>query len=185
MATAVRLPLNTGYFLQQIAHAGRSTLVIDFDTTLRSFASAPRSKFRLPTVAELLDCILVCGRTRVILTSSHEAREVARHLTPPFPEVWGRNGAERISPTVAGSTKVSFCLRPRPRTVTIANLLDDLCATGPLAYVVGNAGAETQAARLPVRPQFYLSQTEVEWGTTEDLTQFLADWLWACAGETC
>jgi hypothetical protein len=185
MATAARLQLDTGYFFQQIARAQHSTLVIDFDTTLRSFATPLRSRFRVPTIAELLDCILVCGRTRVILTSSHEAREVAGHLTPPFPEVWGRNGAERIRQAVAGTTRVSFCIRPRPRTVTIANLLDELCAGGPLAYLVGETCADTAAARLAIRPQFYLSQTDVVWGATEDLTRFLADWLWACAGETC
>jgi hypothetical protein len=185
MATAARLQLDTDYFLQQITHAQRSTLVIDFDTTARYFAASPRSGFRVPTIGELLDCMLVCGRTRVILTSIREAREVAGHLTPPFPEIWGRHGAERISPAGAGTTKVSFCIRPRPRNVTIANLLDELSAGGPLAYVVGETCADTQAARSPVRPQYYLSQMEVMWGASEDLTQFLADWLWASAGETC
>jgi hypothetical protein len=187
MATAARLQLDTGYFFQQIAQAQHSTLVIDFDTTLRSFVVLPHSKFRVPTITELLDCILVCGRTRVILISGHDAREVAGHLTPPFPEVWGRNGAERISPVAAATAKVSFCIRPRPRTTTktIANLLDELSVGGPLAYLIGETCAETQTTRLPVRPQFYLNQTDVVWGPTEDLTRFLADWLWACAGETC
>ena len=185
MAAPARVRIDTSYFFHQIAHAAHKFLVIDFDTTLPSFSLPLTSKLRLPTVRELLDNIILSGRTRVVFSSRRAAKEVAAFLSPPFPEVWGRSGAERISVAAPGSATGVFSIHPGQQPVTLQKLFRNLCTRGPLAYIVGELIPDARAPRFFVRPQFYLSRPEAIPGASEDLIQFLADWLWASAGETC
>jgi hypothetical protein len=186
MATTARLHINTGYFFQQIACAERSTLVIDYDTTLRTLANPQRSAIPVPTVRELLDCIVMGRRTRVIVASTDDAREVLAALVPPYPEIWGRGGRERIT---AGAAEAAdgLCLlaHPQRQTDMFSILLTNLSTTGPVAYLKGDTCTGVAANRFFVHPEFRLSEGEVSLGAAEEFVQFLVDWLRACAGEIC
>lgn len=183
MATPARPRLDSGYFFQQIANAERSVLVLDFDSALRS--ARPRPALSLvPTVEELLECIIMARRTQLIVTSQRSARDVLAHFRPPYPEIWGKDGLESVPAAGTATAAVPFCIRPRPQTGMLTALLTELRTRGPVAYVVG-VRADPAADRVLVRPEFHLSPTEASLGEAEDLLQFLTDWLRACAGEIC
>jgi hypothetical protein len=181
MSTQAIPQIDTGYFFEQIAKSRRSTLVLDFDTTL-GLATLPRSAFRIPAIGELLECIIMAGSTRVVLATARSARDVLSVLGPPYPEIWAGEGREQ-TPMMARNTSVS--VRIHASKAERLGLIDRLCATGPLAYLVAERGSGAASGRILVRPALYLSQHEASLSVEEDLMQFLIDWLRACAGETC
>jgi hypothetical protein len=184
MATPARPQIDSSYFFQQLAHVECSTLVLDFDTTL-PFATPRRSALPLPSVQELIECILMAPRTRVIVTSTHSVRHVLKYFRPPYPEIWGYKGRERMPAAATAAASVSFCIPQHQQTGAFSRLLLNLCAKGLVAYVVGERTLGAGNGRLSVRPEFHLSPTEVSLGGAEELVQFLTDWLRACASEIC
>lgn len=163
MATPARPHIDSGYFFQQLERAKRSILVVDFDTTLQ-IATPRRSALPVPSLQELLECIILAPRARVIVSSKRSARDVLRYFHPLCPEIWGREGLERIPAAVDAAGAVSFRIAQRPQTATFSTLLLKLCAGGPVAYVVGERTPGVARDRLSVRPEFYLSPTEVSLG---------------------
>lgn len=183
MAAPARLQLEANYCFEQVARDKRSALVIDFDITLSSLPTPPHNSFPLPTIRELLDCIVMTGRTRVIVTGRGAAHRIAQHFAPPFPEVWGCDGLERMNAVAADAAPANaLCIRSRSHSGTFHDLLRKLSARGPLAYLVGD---RISGSRLLVRPHFHLSPTLVVPGPAEELVQFLVNWLRASAAEIC
>ncbi len=183
MATPARAHLHTGYFFQQIASAERSTLVLDFDTTLRGATPRPRS-FPLPSVEELLACLSMARGTRLIVTSKHDAKDVLSRFQPPYPEVWAQHGPECMSAAPKGAVTIPFGAHLCPPSGNLDKLLAILSASGPVAYLSGAPNVNS-TGRILVRPQLHFDNGQMEVGCDQDLVQFLVDWLRACPGDIC
>jgi hypothetical protein len=125
-------------------------------------------------------------RTQVIVASTDDAQEVLATLAPPYPEIWGRGGRERIT-AVAAEAAAGFYLlvHPQRQADMLGILLTKLCTTGPVAYLRGDTRTGVAANRFFVRPEFRLSEREISLGAAEEFVQFLVDWLRACVGEIC
>jgi trehalose 6-phosphate phosphatase len=93
-------------FLQSVARAPQSLLMLDFDGTLAPFRKDRMTAFPYPGVTSLLQELRATGKTRIVIVSGRDATEIIPLLAiePPL-EVWGCHGLQRIS--VDGSIKVS------------------------------------------------------------------------------
>jgi hypothetical protein len=159
MATLPRPILETTYFLQQLTHARRSVLMLDFESTIARLAETD-ARFPYPTVNDLLDCIAMTTATRVVVASRLPTHELRRYPVPAGAELWKR------PLTAAGDLKFDL----------------------PAAYLTGAPGTVTPVGgrmRLWVRPEYHLGRGKRVLGPAEELVQFLIDWLRACAGEVC
>ena len=86
-------------FLQTLARASRSLLLLDYDGTLAPFRKERNQAFPYPGVAPVLQEILGNGRTRVVIVSGRDAMETVRLLDlDPIPEIWGLHGSQRLKP---------------------------------------------------------------------------------------
>ena len=86
-------------FLQDVATAAESALLLDFDGTLAPFRIDPSKVRPWAGVTELLDNIRQEGRTRLVVISGRPARDVALQLRlAKPPEIWGLHGTERLFP---------------------------------------------------------------------------------------
>jgi trehalose-phosphatase len=84
-------------FLNAVAQAPASTLLLDYDGTLAPFCLDRRQAFPYAGVVPLLQEIIDNGRTRVVVITGRNAREVVPLLAVhPSPEVWGCHGLERL-----------------------------------------------------------------------------------------
>ncbi len=85
--------------LQAVAGAHRSLLMLDYDGTLAPFRVDPESAFPYPGISTVLQQIVRIGRTRVVIISGRDAKDVISLLgVEPHPEVWGLHGLQRIKP---------------------------------------------------------------------------------------
>jgi trehalose 6-phosphate phosphatase len=100
-------------FLREVARAPQSVLMLDYDGTLAPFRRYRKDAFPYPGVAQLLQKIVAAHRTRVVIVSGRDAREVIPLLgIAPQPELWGLHGSQRlkndgsieVSPMDAGTT---------------------------------------------------------------------------------
>lgn len=86
-------------FLKAVAQAPRSVLLLDYDGTLSPFQVNRQQALPYPGVQELLQGILDIGRTRLVMITGRDARELGSLLRlKPFPEVWGSHGLQRLRP---------------------------------------------------------------------------------------
>ena len=86
-------------FFGKLAGADASVLLLDYDQTISLFCSSQRDGPSSPSIPELLQAIMIQGRTRVILVSELRAVEVVALLQmSPAPEIWGSRGLERRTP---------------------------------------------------------------------------------------
>ena len=90
-------PLILEDFLQSLALAEKSALLLDFDGTLAPFRIDPSKVRPWAGVSELLCEIERTGRTRIAIVTGRPAREVALQLgVRDALEIWGLHGAERL-----------------------------------------------------------------------------------------
>jgi trehalose 6-phosphate phosphatase len=83
-------------FLQQIRAAPESVLLLDYDGTLAPFHVDRSLAFPYHGVVSLLDSIVRCCKTRVIIISGRPIVELRTLLTPINDlEMWGSHGLER------------------------------------------------------------------------------------------
>jgi trehalose-phosphatase len=84
-------------FLKAVAKAPFSALLLDYDGTLAPFSVERDQAFPYAGVRELLQKILDMRRTRLIIVTGRDAREIwpLLCLQPP-PEVWGAHGLQRL-----------------------------------------------------------------------------------------
>ena len=86
-------------FLRAVAKAQRSALLLDYDGTLAPFLTNRREAVPFAGISELLQKIVDSGRTRVVIITGRNAREIPSLLPlSPFPEVWGSHGLQRLRP---------------------------------------------------------------------------------------
>ena len=93
-------------FLREVARAPRSVLMLDYDGTLAPFRKYRKDAFPYPGIAQILQKIVEARRTRVVVVSGRDAREVIPLLgIAPQPELWGLHGSQRLKND--GSIEVS------------------------------------------------------------------------------
>jgi trehalose-phosphatase len=83
-------------FLQKIRAAPESVLLLDYDGTLAPFHVDRSLAYPYYGVVSLLDGIVRCGKTRVVIVSGRPIVELRALLTPMSDlEMWGSHGLER------------------------------------------------------------------------------------------
>lgn len=86
-------------FLRRVALAPLSALLLDYDGTLAPFTVDRDHAVPYEGVTSVLQKIVDAGRTRLVIVSGRNAREVGPLLgLEPLPEVWGAHGLQRLKP---------------------------------------------------------------------------------------
>jgi len=85
------------HFLRGVAHAQLSALLLDYDGTLAPFSVERNQATPYAGVTDVLQNILEAGRTRLVIVTGRDAREVVPLLgLEPPPEIWGAHGLQRL-----------------------------------------------------------------------------------------
>jgi trehalose 6-phosphate phosphatase len=88
---------NVDEFLKTVAKAPKSVLLLDYDGTLAPFTLNRTRALPYPGVTDLLQKIIDAGRTRLVIVTGRDAREIEPFLRlKPTPEVWGSHGLQRL-----------------------------------------------------------------------------------------
>ncbi|HYA25264.1 MAG TPA: trehalose-phosphatase [Terriglobales bacterium] len=86
-------------FLESVAKAPLSVLLLDYDGTLAPFSLDRDRAVPYAGVTEVLQTIVAAGRTRLVIITGRDAREIGPLLgVKPLPEVWGAHGLQRLRP---------------------------------------------------------------------------------------
>lgn len=105
-------------FLDAVAKAPRSALLLDYDGTLAPFSVDRQEAVPYPGVVDRLQQIVDSDRTRLVIVTGRDAREIDPFLRlRPMPEVWGSHGLQRLLPD-------GTCEMP-DIPVRVAEVLDD------------------------------------------------------------
>lgn len=90
---------NVDDFLESVGRAPRSVLMLDYDGTLAPFHVDRQKAVPYAGVASLLQQIIDKGRTRLVIVTGRDAREISQLLPlQPMPEIWGSHGLQRLLP---------------------------------------------------------------------------------------
>jgi trehalose 6-phosphate phosphatase len=88
-----------GAFWQLLHNASQRILLLDYDGTLAPFHRERDKAFPYPGVGEILEKIQLSGKTRLIIVSGRNIKDVIPLLgLEQLPEIWGGHGFERILP---------------------------------------------------------------------------------------
>jgi len=86
-------------FWVTVEKSPRSALLLDYDGTLAPFSVNRERAFPYPGVTDLLQRIINTHRTRLVMVTGRDAREIEPFLKlAPAPEVWGAHGLQRLRP---------------------------------------------------------------------------------------
>ena len=86
-------------FLHNVRNAALSILLLDFDGTLAPFSTHRGRVLPYDGVRDVLQEIVGAGRTRLIIVTGRDGREIGPLLgLHPSPEVWGVHGLQRVRP---------------------------------------------------------------------------------------
>ncbi len=86
-------------FFSQLAESPQSLLLLDYDGTLSPFVVERDEAVPYEGVRERIEAILDSARTRLVLISGREVKQVRSLLDlEPAPEIFGCHGAERYHP---------------------------------------------------------------------------------------
>jgi trehalose-phosphatase len=92
-------PIEVEQFMNAVAQSPISALLLDYDGTLAPFCLNRQQALPYPGMTELLQEIIVNGRTRVVIVTGRNAHEVIPLLAiHPSLEIWGCHGLERLRP---------------------------------------------------------------------------------------
>jgi trehalose-phosphatase len=84
-------------FLKTVAAAPLSVLLLDYDGTLAPFSVDRQEAVPYEGLERLLQQIADTGRTRLVIVTGRDAREIPPLLRlQPSPEVWGAHGLQRL-----------------------------------------------------------------------------------------
>jgi trehalose-phosphatase len=88
---------NIEEFFESLSRAPRSLLLLDYDGTLAPFTVDRQQAVPYPGLTDCLQQIIDAGRTRLVIVTGRDAREIdpLLHLRP-MPEVWGSHGLQRL-----------------------------------------------------------------------------------------
>jgi trehalose 6-phosphate phosphatase len=93
------LQRNIEELLESVARARQSVLLLDYDGTLAPFAIDRHRAVPYPGLRDLLQQIVDTGRTRLVIVTGRDAREIDPFLRlRPAPEIWGSHGLQRLLP---------------------------------------------------------------------------------------
>jgi len=143
---------NIEEFLESVARAPRSALLLDYDGTLAPFSVDRQSAVPYPGLRDLLQQIVDVGRTRLVIITGRDAHEIDPFLhLRPAPEIWGSHGLQRLLPD--GTSQM-------PKIPPAVNqVLDDACRW--LEYQGLHNLAERKPGSIAVHWRA-LEQTEAE-----------------------
>ncbi|MGA7079435.1 MAG: trehalose-phosphatase [Terriglobales bacterium] len=83
-------------FLRTVTQASEAVLLLDYDGTLAPFQIERDKAYPYPGVTLILQEIMRNGRTRVVVISGRDAKDVFPLLNiHPRPEIWGIHGLQR------------------------------------------------------------------------------------------
>jgi len=86
-------------FLQNVATAPSSVLLLDYDGTLAPFVLNRSQAMPYEGLTDILQKIMNAGRTRLIIVTGRDAHDIGPLLgLEPNPEVWGAHGLQRLRP---------------------------------------------------------------------------------------
>jgi len=89
-----------GPFFDRLSRSRRRALLLDYDGTLAPFHVERDQAVPDPELRHVIEGIVACGRTRVVIISGRALRDLIPLLEmEPLPELWGCHGAERRLPT--------------------------------------------------------------------------------------
>jgi len=92
-------PIEVEQFMNAVAQSQLSALLLDYDGTLAPFCLNRQQAVPYAGMTELLQEIIVSGRTRVVIITGRNAHEIIPLLAiHPTPEIWGCHGLERLRP---------------------------------------------------------------------------------------
>jgi trehalose 6-phosphate phosphatase len=92
-------PVEVEQFMNAVTQSRVSALLLDYDGTLAPFCLNRQQAVPYPGITELLQEIIVNGRTRVVIITGRNAHEVIPLLAiHPSLEIWGCHGLERLRP---------------------------------------------------------------------------------------
>ena len=90
---------NVDEFLEFVARAQRSVLMLDYDGTLAPFHVDRKKAVPYAGVSGFLQQIIDRGHTRVVIVTGRDAHEISQFLPlQPMPEIWGSHGLQRLLP---------------------------------------------------------------------------------------
>jgi len=85
-------------FLNRLNTASASVLMLDYDGTLAPFHIDRARAYPYPEVVPILEKIVQCGKSRVVLVTGRPAVEIKALLSPlDHFEIWGSHGLEYVS----------------------------------------------------------------------------------------
>jgi trehalose 6-phosphate phosphatase len=85
--------------LKTVARAPQSLLILDYEGALAPFRNNPEQALPYPGVSAVLQQIVRFSKTRVVIISGRDAKDVIPLLRiEPHPEVWGFHGLQRLKP---------------------------------------------------------------------------------------
>lgn len=83
-------------FLESVARAARSLLMLDYDGTLAPFRQQRDEALPYPEIAPLLQQMVQGRHTRLVIVSGRDTSEIRQLLgIEPCPELWGLHGLQR------------------------------------------------------------------------------------------
>jgi trehalose 6-phosphate phosphatase len=86
-------------FFDQLALEDQTILFLDYDGTLAPFREDPDDAVPYPGIREILQKLLDCTSTRVVIVTGRYTRDIIPLLAiNSMPEIWGSHGLERLKP---------------------------------------------------------------------------------------
>jgi trehalose 6-phosphate phosphatase len=83
--------------MRQLAASAGSILLLDYDGTLAPFQTERRQAYPYPQVIPILESILKCDRSRVVIITGRPVAEMEPLLSPLRNiEIWGSHGLEHL-----------------------------------------------------------------------------------------
>jgi len=156
-------PIEVEGFMNAVAQSPVSALLLDYDGILAPFCLNRQEALPYPGMTALLQEIIVNGRTRVVIITGRNAREVIPLLAVhPSPEIWGCHGLERLRPD-------GTCDAPRVEE--------------PVLHALADADRWLRYQGLHNRAEFKTAAVAVHWRGLDEATaaeirdQVLLGWL--------
>lgn len=144
--------INLEGFFEALPHAGKSTLLLDYDGTLAPFVDDRHKAVPYPGVRERLRTLLATTSVNLLVISGRWSRDLLPLLDlDPAPEIWGCHGGEHRLPD--GTVKnVELADRAVEGLVTIEDWirnqrLEDRCERKPASLAVHWRGLSDVKAR--------------------------------------
>ncbi len=117
--------------MRQLAASAASILLLDYDGTLAPFQTERRQAYPYPPVIPILESILKCGRSRVVIITGRPVAEMGPLLSPLHNiEIWGSHGLEHL---LANGTYRHTMIAPE--TAALLSQAESLLNAAELAHM--------------------------------------------------